>query len=435
MKTRILPLSTAALAVLFLAGCIVPDRSGSYRKDNAFVSYHPRPEGSTALRLAVKDMIDTKGSVTTAGSKYLSKQGKPAGKDAACLEIARERNVWIVGKTNLGELGLGVSGANNYYGTPLNPVRPKQRFVPGGSSSGSAVAVATDMADVAFGTDTAGSIRVPAACCGVAGLKTTFGLVSLDGVTPIAAENLDTVGPIAKDVPRLVEGMDLLQRGFAARYRRAAAEIPTGRALRVGRLYVPGTDPAIDEAVDNALKAAGFRVVRLNERFTKKWEQANEDGNKVAAASGWLSDNQYLGKPGINSITKAAIRLGQVIFNSDYDEALARRPAWQRTLRNTFEDVDLIATPTILRLPPRISLFGRSAILELRMLDMQNTVAVNFAGNPALAIPIPAEIRRAPLTSLQLVGPPRHEAELLRAGQIVENKVWKTPLGQWARAQ
>lgn len=413
----------------------MPDRSGSYRRDNAFISYLPRPRENVALRLAVKDMIDIKGTVTSAGSKYLATHGKPATADAECLRIARQRRVWLVGKTNLGELGLGISGANNYFGTPLNPVRPKLRLVPGGSSSGSAVAVASGMAEVAFGTDTAGSIRVPAACCGVMGLKTTVGLISLKGVVRISAYALDTVGPMAKDIPHLIEGMDLLQEGFATHYSKVAASIPSGRALRVGRLYVAGTDPAVDQAVDNALAAAGFQIVRLDDQFVKEWDQATEDGTKVAAASGWLTDGWYLDKTGINGITKNAIRLGKLNFNNGFDEALARRAGWKRTLRKTFESVDLIATPTLLSSPPRISFMGRSALLELRVLKIQNTVAVNYAGNPAIAMPIPANIPRAPLSSLQLIAPPRHEAELIRAGQIVESKVWKTPLGRWAEAQ
>ena len=92
---------------------------------------------------------------------------------------------------------------NAYYNTPRNPIS-KRRLVPGGSSSGSAVAVANDEADVAFGTDSAGSIRVPAACCGIVGLKTTFGLVPIDGVYPVAPATLDTIGPMAKDIARLL---------------------------------------------------------------------------------------------------------------------------------------------------------------------------------------------------------------------------------------
>lgn len=423
-------------SAVLVSGCTAFDRSANLEPSNAFVRYNPRPEGSHALRLAVKDMIDTRGDVTTAGSKYLARHGKPATRDAALMEIARERNVWLVGKTNLGEFGLGVSGTNDYFGTPLNPVRPRMRFVPGGSSSGSAVAVANGMADIAFGTDTAGSIRVPAACCGIVGLKTTYGLVPLDGVMPISEKNLDTVGPLGKDIATTIEGMSLLERGFDRLYSRAVSRYPSARALTVGRLYVPGTSKEIDEAIDNALGAAGFRVVRLPESFIRAWEAANDDGNKLAAAAAFLSDNWYLDKRGVSGITKAAIRLGKLTFDTGgYKAALQRRPAWQETLRDCFADVDLIATPTMRLQPPRVSILGRTAVLELRVLNMQNTVAVNFAGNPAIAIPVPAPIAKAPLASLQLVAPPRHEAQLLRAGKFVEDKVWKSPLGQWALAQ
>src|SRR4029434_4311615 len=136
--------------------------------------------------------------VTTAGSKYFAKHNPPAARDAECLQIARERNVRIVGRTNVTEFAVTVSGINDYFGTPRNHVARKGKLIPGGSSSGSAVAVATGRADVAFGTDTAGSIRVPAACCGVVGLKTTHGLIPLDGVFPIAPKDLDTVGPSAR---------------------------------------------------------------------------------------------------------------------------------------------------------------------------------------------------------------------------------------------
>lgn len=426
----------AGLVFILLAstGCSL-SRSASYSEDNAFVTYSPRPDGRDALRLAVKDSIDVKGSVSSAGSQHFARQGKPAAEDAACLRIARERNVWIVGKTNLGELGLGVSGANDYYGTPENPYRPKMRFVPGGSSSGSAVAVATGMADVALGTDTAGSIRVPAACCGIAGLKTTYGLVPLEGVYPVSEDTLDTVGPLAPNVEGLVSGMDLLERGFAREFRKVAAQKSSPRSITVGRLYVPGTKPEIDAAIDNALASAGFRVVRLSDKFVRNWEQAEKDGRTIAESAGWMTDHPLLDEPGISGITKAAIRLGHLSFQSGYEQAIARRPIWQQILENEFNKVDLIATPTLTGQPPRITFLGRTATLELRMFDVQNTVAVNFAGNPALAIPVPAAFPKAPLASLQLIGPPRSEKELLHAGQIVEANVWKSPLGEWALAR
>ena len=218
-----------------------------------------------------------KGVVTTAGSEIFSKTHKPAEKDAPCLAIARQRNVQIVGKTNMTEFAISPSGMNEYFGTAVNPL--KRNLIPGGSSSGNAVALASGMADVALGTDTAGSIRVPAACCGVVGLKTTYGLIPIEGVYPVEPKHLDTVGPMGKDIAHTVQGMELLQDGFAAKYAAAKAAKPTARSIRVGRLKLKGTDPKIDQAIDDALAKTGFQVVELDESLSDKFEQAKKDGN------------------------------------------------------------------------------------------------------------------------------------------------------------
>ena len=215
---------TGILLIICFSDCaILESRAAKESRDRAFIVYWPPPKESKRLRLAVKDLIDMKGVVTTAGSEYVARTSLAASRDAQCLAIARRRNVQIVGKTNLSEFAVAPSGINDFFGTPRSPLSKRSKIIPGGSSSGSAVAVASGMADVAFGTDTAGSIRVPAACCGIVGLKTTFGLVSLQGVFPVEPKHLDTVGPMAKDVAHVVEGMDLLQDGFAARYRAAMA--------------------------------------------------------------------------------------------------------------------------------------------------------------------------------------------------------------------
>ena len=407
----------------FFAGCAAPHNRAAHKSPGgAYIAYWPPARDDHRLRLAVKDLIDMKGVVTTAGSGYLAKNNPPAARDAKCLAIARERNVQIVGKTNLAELALGVSGINRYFGTPRNRVAGKQRIIPGGSSSGSAVAVANGSADIAFGTDTGGSIRVPAACCGILGLKTTFGLVPLDGVHPISPKYLDTVGPMAKDIPRLVQGMDLLQRGFAGKYAEATAARPSARDIRIGRLYVDGTDPKIDRAVDDVLAAKGFRVVALDKDFKAQWEQAEKDGNTVASASGWLSDRQFFGKSGVSALTKAVLALGAIQYSTNYSAALQRQAAWQRTLRGVFRKVDFIALPTLKTLPPKVPFFGGSPAFEALVLAKQGTVAVNFAGNPALAMPVPIGDEHVPVTSLQLIGPRLSEAQLLNAGRIIEAK-------------
>src|SRR5487761_1008975 len=194
------------------------------------------------MRVAVKDLIDMEGLPTTAGSRVVAEHTVPASADASCLVAIRaassEGRATIVGRTNLHELALGVTGINPWYGTPVNPL--DRTLVPGGSSSGSAVAVATGEADVAYGSDTGGSVRIPAACCGTAGLKTTWGRVPLEGVWPLSP-SFDTVGPMARDVAGLVTGMRLLEPGFAV------ADAAAG--VTMARLPIDA-EPAITAAID-----------------------------------------------------------------------------------------------------------------------------------------------------------------------------------------
>lgn len=441
MKDRcsiLLRLLFGSLLPVCFHGCTLPlGPEASVTRDHAFISYAAGGGNQGKLRLAVKDVIDMKGQVTTAGSKYLAETNPPAKRDAKCLEPSRQPNVLIVGRTNLTEFALGTSGMSEYYGTPVNPL--DRHRIPGGSSSGSAVAVASGEADVAFGSDSAGSIRVPAACCGILGLKTTFGLVPLEGTFPLSPKRLDTIGPLAKDVPHLVQGMELLSPGFSARYQAATARKSSAKEITIGRLYVDGTDPRIESALDDALTAAGFRVVRLNDRiktqwektaagfrvvrpdnrFKAQWEQAQLDGSAVALGDGWLSNRQYLNQAGVSLVTQATIRLGEVQYNTIYKSALKGRREWQKALRSALQRVDLIALPTMKTLPPRKPFFGRSGVFELQVLASQNTVAVNFAGNPALAIPIALKGHGFPVTSLQLIGPNLGEAELVNAARLI----------------
>ncbi len=392
-----------------LTGCSMFNRPPpGVSKDRAFTSYHASKAGDGRLRLAVK-----------AGSEYLAKNAAPATKDAACMGIARERNVEIVGRTNMAEFAIGTTGINSYFGTPRNPTRGAHTVVPGGSSSGSAVAVASGKADVSFGSDTAGSIRVPAACCGIYGLKTTFGLVSLKGVFPLSPTHLDTVGPMAADTKRLTEGMGLLERGFEGKYQKEMAAHPSAKSLRVGRLRLSGTNEKMDRAVDAALVAAGFTVVELDPSFAERWQQAHKDGNTVAVVDGWLNDKKYAGESGVSLLTKAALLLGNIDYPREYEAALRNRAGWISRLNSTFRKVDLIALPTLKSSPPRLPLFGAGALFETQMLHRQNTVAVNYAGNPAIAIPVPMEDSKIP-ASLQLVGPRLSEARLINAARLVE---------------
>ncbi|HEY2573240.1 MAG TPA: amidase [Verrucomicrobiaceae bacterium] len=401
-------------------GCVIPQNK-SPTKDHAYVKYWDGAKDDTHLRLAVKDVIDMKGEITTAGSEYRAKNSSPARQDAACLRLARQRNVTIVGKANLSEFALRGSGMNDYYGTPVNPLG--HDLIPGGSSSGCAVAVANGTADIAFGTDTCGSIRVPAGCCGIAGLKTTFGLVSLKGVFPISPKHLDTVGPMARDVSGLVQGMSLLQEGFESKYQAAIAARPSGKSIRVARLHLDGTDPAIDKAIDDAIAAAGFQVVQLVEEDTTKWGQASSDGQMLARIDAWRYDGEYLDRSGVQRVTKTIIFSGKLPSDEKREKVLTDQVEFKKRLKERFRNVDFVVLPTLKSVPLKKPLLGSNIAFELRVLGMEQTEPVNLVGNPALVIPVPLKDRSVPVTGLQMVGRNFSEADLLNAGRLIEEKV------------
>jgi amidase len=186
-----------------------------------------------------------------------------------------------------------------------------------------------------------------------------------------------------------------------------------------GRL-LSGTDPRIDKAVDEALAKAQFQVIPLGKDFSAKWLRAQTDSNAVAAADAWLTDRKYQDKLEVSARTKSVLLLGQFLHTTQYRNALRRQAAWKRTLSQIFKKVDFIALPTLQGFPPTIPVVTSPGLLEARVLALQNTSAVNFGGNPALVIPIPVRHADVPVTSLQLVGPPLSEAQLLNAGRLIE---------------
>jgi amidase len=352
--------------------------------------------------VAVKDLIDMAGLPTTAGSRAIADGAAPATRDAPCLAGLRAAQrlgtARFAGKTNLHELAYGITGINGAFGTPVNPLDPRR--VPGGSSSGSAVAVAAGEADVAFGTDTGGSIRIPAACCGIAGLKTTWGRVSLDGVRPVAP-SLDTVGPMARDIAGLVTGMALLEPGF-----RVAAE--AGRT--VGRLALDA-DPALDAAIDRALATAGFdvRPVRIPDI-----DAVIAASLTVLNAAAWATNADLVRTSGhlIGADVRDRLRQSSAITEADLAAARVTIAGWRAALDDLWLRVDVLAVPTLLGFP--VLLEDAAAMFALRGL----TSPVNVAGVPSLAMPVPAG---GPLpASVQLIGPAGSEDRLLAAGAVLE---------------
>lgn len=361
--------------------------------------------GGQGPRVAVKDIIDIEGVPTTGGSRALERIAQPAERDAACLAGLRAAGARIVGKSNLHELAVLPLGTNPWFGTPVNPLDPA--LIPGGSSSGSAVAVASGEADVALGSDTGGSIRVPAACCGVTGLKTTYGRVPLGGVWPLAP-SMDTIGPMATTVGGLVTGMELLEPGFRP------AHAP---ARTVGRLRTTAL-PEIEAAVDDALRAAGLDVVTLDwdgfeagtDLFTAIFfdEVGTSDGELAAADP-----------DGIGHDIHQALALVDM-FRPGVADARRDLPAWRDSLVALFSQVDLLALPAIPVFPYRLDALDSDDALIAACIEITRyTSLFNVAGVPCTAQPVPAVGSPLP-ASLQLVGPARSEELLLSTALRVE---------------
>ncbi|WP_165358571.1 amidase [Haloactinopolyspora alba] len=349
-------------------------------------------------RLAVKDCIDVAGTVTTVGSRAVAAGRTEALVDAPVVENARNQGARIVGKTNLVELCRHADGYNQWTGTPLNPL--DQERITGGSSSGSAVAVALDETDVAYGTDTGGSVRVPAACCGIAGLKTTTGRLPTHGVFEFS-RTLDTVGPLAREVAGLVTGMRLMEPGFEPAV--GGSEPVTAARLRFDRI-----ESAVDEAVDRAVAAAGLRVTDVT---IPDWETWIDAANDIMMAEGYAAHRYLMTRPDlleqrhIDGIEKGGAMTAPHIVACRRVQNAARLQ-----LRALLERYDVLVLPTLLTEPPRVGEPAWTTYL---------TVPVNLAGLPAVSLPVPRPDRALP-ASIQVVGGWYEEERLLAVAEAVE---------------
>jgi len=354
------------------------------------------PGAGSGPIVAVKDLVDVAGTPTTAASRALS-GAAPARRDAACVAAVRAAGGRIAGKVNLHELAFGGTGVNPWTGTPVNPIDPSR--IPGGSSSGSAVAVAAGEADVAIGTDTAGSVRTPAACCGVVGLKTTRGRIPVDGVRPLAP-SLDTVGPMAAGVAGVALGMRLLDPTFGA--------LPAPAAV-LGRLRL-GAAPWVEDAVDRVLRVAELAVHAVS---LPGWDEAERAGTAVlfgeAARSNRALADAHLEELGAE--TRFRLACGAAIGDEELSAALAVASGWRAELASALGRTPVLVSAGIMDEPAPLD---DPARLDTRRLN----VAVNLAGVPALVLPVPSG-RRFP-AAVQLIAGPGGEELLLATGSLLE---------------
>jgi aspartyl-tRNA(Asn)/glutamyl-tRNA(Gln) amidotransferase subunit A len=374
--------------------------------------------------VAVKDLYDVAGIRTTVGSLFF-RENVPV-RNAAAVERLEEAGAFIIGKTNTHEIALGVTGDNPHFGTARNPWDPSR--IPGGSSSGSAIAVATGMAVAALGTDTGGSIRVPAALCGVVGLKPTFGRVSTRGVFPLSW-NLDHAGPLAscvKDAARMLQvlaGYDPLDpvsvRMPADDYVRGLSRDP--RELRIA-LGVGAWAETADSEVQNAVREAvrvfeslGCLVREVNVDWLREAGPANR---LITQADGAVVHRDRLREHPemFGDDVRRRLQAGAATPLAEYVLARRLQAEVRRTCDELFDSCEVLLLPTTPLAAPPID--GYDGVAQAGRLT-PFTAPFNLAGLPALSLPCGFTREGLPI-GLQIVSGAWREAAVLNAAQAFE---------------
>ncbi|QQC64617.1 amidase [Paraburkholderia ginsengisoli] len=329
--------------------------------------------GGPGPSIAIKDTIDIAGYATTAASRALA-DTPPAQQHAEVVARLVMAGWRIVGKANMHELAFGMTGINDYTGTPQNPQDATR--IPGGSSSGSAAAVGLKLADAALGTDTGGSIRGPAACCGVLGLKPTFGRVSRHGVAP-RESSLDCVGPFAREMSMLVAAMHAITADFDTHAARAWLG-----ACKVGIVQADATRE-ISAAVARAADVAGCtahatQLAGLAAAFDAGLAVINAETSR---AFGHLVESGKLGAD-LDVRLRAAVKT----TGAQLDAAEQIRRQFTAAVNQALDSVDVLILPTLPALPITLDeARGGASVIAMSSLIRP----FNLSGHPALSVPLP----------------------------------------------
>lgn len=342
--------------------------------------------------IAVKDLFDIEGLTTRAGSVVLD-QTPAAGADAVIVQRLRQAGAVILGSTNMTEFAYSGLGINPHYGTPLSPWDRATGRVPGGSSSGSAVAVTDGMAIAAIGTDTGGSVRIPSAFCGLTGFKPTAQRVSITGALPLS-QSLDSIGPLA----RTVNCCYWLDAVMAASPERLQA--PLESATLNGRVFAQpkqlvfeGMDATVAktyEATCQLLVAAGARIEVLDLPELDQLAAINSAGGLIAAES-WAWHHEWLAQAGERYDPRVSLRIrrGEKISEGDYQSLLLKRRDWINRVTQKISAFDALIMPTVPIVPPELSplLESDQAYAEANVLVLRNASVINFLDGCAVSLP------------------------------------------------
>jgi len=409
----------------------------------------PADDGLLAGKtIAIKDNISTKGIPTTCGSAMLAEYVSPY--NATVVDRIADAGATLVGKANMDEFGMGGTTETSAFGPVVNPVAPDH--VPGGSSGGSAAAVAAGVADLALGTDTGGSVRNPAAFCGVVGIKPTYGLVSRYGIVAYA-NSLEQVGPLAHTVEEAALLLDVIagadprdattnDAGDASTYAAAADGDVDGLTIGVISNLIDGADDAVVEQFEATISDLESQGAELTEVSLDSLEHAVQAyyviamseassnlarfdgvryGPKTDAEGNWNESFAAVREAGFGPEVKRRILLGTYALSAGYHDKYYKKAqdarAWvKQDFDAAFEDVDVLASPTMPVLPPEL---GESLDdpLQLYLMDA-NTVPVNLANLPAISVPA-GDVDGLPV-GVQLIGPKFGEETIIRAASAVE---------------
>ncbi|ABF40495.1 Amidase [Candidatus Koribacter versatilis Ellin345] len=381
---------------------------------NAYISVACEfPTISTAglggVPIAIKDLLNIEGQETTAASKVLA--GNVAGADAEVISRLRGLGACLIGKTNLHEFAYGGSGMISAYGPGKNPWN--MEHITGGSSSGSAAAVAAGLCAAAIGTDTAGSIRLPASLCGIVGFKPTYDAISTEGVIPLSV-SYDHVGPMT----RSVEDARYL---FSAM---SGTELPAQKRegkLRVGipeTFFYSDLDPSVAKAMDevlDAVRAAGHEIVRRD--FEVDEDRTLASYESYAYHRKWVEECPELYQPE----TLRRIKSGEKITSEAAGDAASRLKVERTGAAEVFTGIDVMLTPTVPILPPRIAdlLEKPETLRPAELLMLRNTRPFNVLGVPTISVPWDLSPSGLPI-GIQLAAAPKRDYELLDIAEEFE---------------
>jgi aspartyl-tRNA(Asn)/glutamyl-tRNA(Gln) amidotransferase subunit A len=368
-------------------------------KEGIFLARPERP--APGISLAVKDLFDTAGLTTTYGSIIFTEN--VPNQTAEAVRLLEDAGYTNVGKTNLHEFAYGVTSQNPHFGTVPNPIAPGR--VAGGSSGGSAAALAAGLADAALGTDSGGSIRIPAAFCGVVGFKPTYGLVPLDGCFALAP-GFDHAGPMGRDVATCAQILRPLAPGFEPR------RIESPEEVSVGVAWTELADPLVGSRVASA-------VTHFPRRRIFDFPLPKDVGavfmREVADTHRELF-REHAGAYGNN--VREKIERCLAITDAAYESGLAALDDYRERCADAIADVDLVVTPTVPCVAPPAD------VDELTVRDrlILFTYPFNCLGWPALALPCgPAEDGLP--ASVQLAAPKGADAGVLAVAELLERRL------------